>query len=161
MAVDRLWSGVLIASVMGAFALPQPSSAQALDRDKPIAFGANELTRTETRVLMRGAAEFTQGETRLRANAAEAYVLNGTLTRVEASGDVFFVTVDQTVRADRATYTPESDLIILTGDVILVQGENVLTGGRLTYNTRTEAARMEGGADGRVRGVFYPGAPND
>jgi len=46
--------------------------------------------------------------------------------------------------------------VVVTGDVILTQGQNVLTGGRLAYNTRTEAARMEGPANGRIRGVFYP-----
>ena len=40
--------------------------------------------------------------------------------------------------------------------VILTQGENVATGSRLTYNTRTESARLEGGSNGRVQGVFYP-----
>ena len=46
---------------------------------------------------------------------------------------------------------------MLSGDVILTQGENVMTGGRLTYNTRTEAAEMDGaGENGRVQGVFYP-----
>jgi lipopolysaccharide export system protein LptA len=45
--------------------------------------------------------------------------------------------------------------VVVTGDVILTQGKNVLTGNRLVYNVRTESARMEGG-NGRVQGVFYP-----
>ena len=40
--------------------------------------------------------------------------------------------------------------------MILTQGENVITGSRLVYNTRTESAQMEGGSNGRVQGVFYP-----
>ena len=44
----------------------------------------------------------------------------------------------------------------------LTQGENVMTGGRLTYNTRTEAAEMDGGGqNGRVQGVFYPERSGD
>ena len=73
---------------------------------------------------------------------------------LEASGNVYFVTPEQTIRGDRAVYTPANDTIVLTGDVILTQGQNVMTGGRLTYTTRTEAAQMDGA--GRVQGVFYP-----
>ena len=76
-------------------------------------------------------------------------------SRIEASGNVYFVTPDQTIRGDRAVYTFATDEVVVTGDVILTQGKNVLTGNRLVYNVRTESARMEGG-NGRVQGVFYP-----
>ena len=68
------------------------------------------------------------------------------------------------MRGDRAVYTPDTGEVVVTGDVILTQGQNVLTGGRLVYNVNTEAARMEGaprGAAGRrVQGVFYPEGTN-
>ena len=88
-----------------------------------------------------------------------ATTTDGDLTRIEASGNVYFVTPDQSMRGDRATYTLSSEEVVVTGDVILTQGQNVLTGGRLVYNVRTEAARMEGGSTAsgnRIRGVFYP-----
>ncbi|MNE97874.1 Lipopolysaccharide export system protein LptA [compost metagenome] len=59
------------------------------------------------------------------------------------------------MRGDRAVYTLNNAEVVVTGDVILTQGKNVLTGNRLVYNVRTESARMEGG-NGRVQGVFYP-----
>ena len=77
-------------------------------------------------------------------------------SRIEASGNVYFVTPEQTIRGDRAVYTTADDMIVVTGDVILTQGQNVLTGSRLTYNVRTETARIEAGGQGRIRGVFYP-----
>jgi lipopolysaccharide export system protein LptA len=79
--------------------------------------------------------------------------------RIEAIGNVYFVTPDQTIRGDRAVYTPGDNLVVMTGDVIVTQGQNVMTGGRLTYNTETQAVTMAGGAGsngGRIRGVFYP-----
>ena len=60
------------------------------------------------------------------------------------------------MRGDAAVYDPSNDTVVITGDVILTQGENVMTGGRLTYNLRTEQAQMAGGSNGRVQGVFYP-----
>ena len=82
------------------------------------------------------------------------------LSRVEATGNVYFVPPDQSMRGDRAVYTLGNAEVVVTGDVILTQGKNVLTGSRLVYNINTETARMDGaprGAAGsRVQGVFYP-----
>ena len=47
-----------------------------------------------------------------------------------------------------ATRASSSGEVVVTGDVILTQGQNVLTGGRLVYNVNTEAARMEGAPRG-------------
>jgi lipopolysaccharide export system protein LptA len=91
----------------------------------------------------------------------------GATERIEAEGDVFYVTPDQTARGDRAVYTADNDLIVMTGNVIVVQGKNVVHGDRLTIHVATREAQMESEARGRgvpnrVRGVFYsnqPGAP--
>ncbi|RZJ28791.1 MAG: LPS ABC transporter substrate-binding protein LptA [Brevundimonas sp.] len=149
---------LLTASVigLGLLALPTVGDAQSFRGDQPIFWGADESSYTATSLSLRGRAELTQGENRIRADRVEGAVANGSLSRVEASGSVYFVTPEQTIRGDRAVYTPANDTIVLTGDVILTQGENVITGARLVYNTRTEAAQMEGGSGGRVQGVFYP-----
>lgn len=124
-----------------------------------VSFGADGGEYTTTGIALRGRAEVVQGTNRLRADSINGTIVNGDLTRVEASGNVYFVTPDQTIRGDRAVYTFATDEVMVSGDVILTQGQNVLTGGRLVYNTRTESARMEGGASsngGRIRGVFHP-----
>lgn len=137
-------------------ALPTIGDAQSFQGGQPIMWGADEVSRTPTALSLRGRAELTQGDNRIRADRVEGTITNGDLNRVEASGNVYFVTPEQTIRGDRATYTPANDTIVLTGDVILTQGQNVMTGGRLTYNTRTESAEMDGSGGGRVQGVFYP-----
>jgi lipopolysaccharide export system protein LptA len=138
-------------------ALPAIGDTQSIVAGQPIMWGADEGTVTPTAISLRGRAELTQGDNRIRADRVEGSISNGDLTRVEAVGNVYFVTPDQTVRGDRAVYTPATDTIVLSGDVILTQGDNVMTGGRLTYNTRTESAQMDGaGQNGRVQGVFYP-----
>ena len=106
---------------------------------------------------LRGRAEVTQGSNRLRADAIRGFTSNGDLNRIEATGGVYFVTPDQSMKGDRAVYTLNDGNVVVTGDVILTQGKSVLTGNRLVYNVRTETARIEGGgANGRVQGVFYP-----
>ncbi|WP_246347558.1 LptA/OstA family protein [Brevundimonas basaltis] len=153
--MTRLLSAAAIALALAA--LPGVGGTQSLQGGQPIMWGADEGSVTPTAISLRGRAELTQGRNRIRADRIEGSISNGDLTRVEATGGVYFVTPDQTIRGDRAIYTPANDTIVLSGDVILTQGENVMTGGRLTYNIRTEAARMDGaGQNGRVQGVFYP-----
>ena len=160
MSMTRTLMTAAIALALAA--LPTMGDAQSFQGGQPIMWGADEVSRTPTTLSLRGRAELTQGDSRIRANRVEGTIADGTLTRVEATGDVYFVTPEQTIRGDRAVYTPANDTIVLTGDVILTQGENVMTGGRLTYNTRTEAAEMDGGGqNGRVQGVFYPDRGGD
>lgn len=134
-----------------------------------------------------GSAEVLQGTSRLRAHEIRAFMKHkpttpaarsasaspedqsacGAAERLEADGDVFYVTPDETARGDHAVYNADANLIVMTGDVILVQGKNVVHGTRLTIHTQTRAAQMESdqqgrGTPGRVRAVFYqnqPGAP--
>jgi lipopolysaccharide export system protein LptA len=140
-----------------------------------------------------GSAEVLQGTTRLRANEIRAFFKKkppgpggaaaqgggpvggipggpqsncGATERIEAQGDVYYVTPDQNARGDHATYTAGDSLIVMTGNVIVVQGKNVIHGDRLTIHVDTREAQMESeargrGAPNRVRGVFFqqPGAP--
>ncbi|KQW86764.1 LptA/OstA family protein [Brevundimonas sp. Root1279] len=148
----------LLAATLGLalVALPTMGGAQSFQAGQPIMWGADEVSRTPTALSLRGRAELTQGDSRIRADRVEGAITNGDLSRVEAVGNVYFVTPEQTIRGDRAVYTPANDTIVLTGDVILTQGQNVMTGARLTFNTRTEAAQMDGAQGGRVQGVFFP-----
>lgn len=135
-------------------ALPAIGDAQTASRD-PIMWTARTVEYVGETLTLRGEAELVQGDNRLRANQIAGFSQTSD-SRIEASGDVYFVTPDQTIRGDRATYTTADEMIVVTGDVILTQGENVMTGARLTYNVRTGSARIEGGSSGRVQGVFYP-----
>jgi lipopolysaccharide export system protein LptA len=152
---------------LAAMAVPGLSDAQnaapaAMSADgQPVAFGADGGEYTPTGFALRGRAEVTQGGNRLRADSINGTTANNALSRVEASGNVYFVTPDQTIRGDRAIYTLGNGEVLVTGDVILTQGKNVLTGGRLVYNVRTQTARMESSSSsGRIQGVFYPQGAN-
>ena len=105
---------------------------------------------------LRGRAEVIQGDNRLRADAINGFAAGGDLRRVEATGNVYFVTPERTMRGDRAVYDLTTAEVVVTGDVILTEDQNVMTGGRLTYNVDTQVFRIEGASNGRVRGVFYP-----
>ena len=171
------WAMVAVVALAGAAPMAVPAAAWAqLDSKStaPIDTTANEMEVVNSRclVIFRGAAEALQGKSRLRANTISVYSRTksvqqngqpncGGTDRIEADGNVYFVTPDQNARGDHAVYTNASDEVVMTGNVIVVQGNNVARGDRLTYNTQSKAARLESASKGlgsakRVRGVFYP-----
>ena len=151
----------IAATALALVALPTMGDAQTAPRmgQGPISYGADAGEATPNSLSLRGRAEVVQGQNRLRADVISGSGADSEIDRIEASGNVYFVTPEQTIRGDRAVYTLSDNEVVVTGDVIVTQGQNVMTGGRLTYNTETQAVTMAGGATsngGRIRGVFYP-----
>ena len=148
----------------------------------PGADGPMDITADELEVqnkacvsVWKGKAEALQGQARLRADIIRAFFQPkagatsatgtgacGDLIRIEAEGSVYYVTSkDQRVRGDNGVYDAGSESVTLTGDVVAVQGQNVLRGTKMVFNTNTGEGRMLGGSKGvngkdRPRGVFYP-----
>jgi lipopolysaccharide export system protein LptA len=143
---------------------------------------AGDFSNSTCESTWRGSAEALQGQSRLRADVikaflkpkskgdkaasansgtAESQISCGPTDRLEADGNVFYVTPDQIARGDHAVYTADDDMIVMTGDVIVLQGKNVVRGDRLTIHVKSRQAIMDSdargrGTPGRVRGVFYP-----
>lgn len=169
-------TGAVIAAVMslgvaGALSLGS-AQAQIAPGGGPIDIGADTLAvdnnaRTQT---WSGNVEALQGTNRLRADRVVVFhgkggdgantgvapeSAMGDIDRLEARGNVYFVSPTQVVRGDTAVYTRASDTLVVTGDVVLTQGQNVLKGSRLVVHVGAGRATMDEGP-GRVRGVFYP-----
>jgi lipopolysaccharide export system protein LptA len=167
----------LITAALLAIAAAVPAAAQlAPNSGAPLDVEADELEVQNAQCISiwRGRAEALQDTSRLRADvltarfeakpgsgSAGASSNCGAIQTLEATGNVYYVTPQQRVRADRGLYEATRETITLTGDVIAVQGQNVLRGTRMVVNTRTGEGQVQGAAtgrnkSGRVRGVFYP-----
>jgi lipopolysaccharide export system protein LptA len=84
----------------------------------------------------------------------------GQVDHMIADGHVFFVSPDQTARGEHAVYDMTPDTITMTGDVVVVQGDNVIKGDKLIIQVKSGHADIISNATGRnrperVRGVFY------
>lgn len=93
-----------------------------------------------------------QGDLRLSAGRVSVVygAEQGSISRLEATGGVTFVTDEAAAEAARASYDIDGERLTLTGDVLLTQGASALAANSMTINLTTGAARMEG----RVRTVF-------
>lgn len=107
-----------------------------------------------------GTAEFVgnvivgQGEMRLSANRVLVVYdeQNSGIDRLQATGNVVLVSGPDAAEAQRADYTIDSGVIVMTGDVLLTQGANALTSERMTVNLITGTAQMKG----RVKTIIAP-----
>lgn len=90
--------------------------------------------------------------------AGEAKPGKEAFDRIEASGKVYVRSADQIATGDSARFDAKSQTAVLTGNVVLTQGGNVITGDRLTIDLISGKARIDQGAGGRIKGIFSPGA---
>ena len=161
---------------LAALAVTVTAHAQADTHSKaPIDITADraEVSNARCVAIWRGSAEVIQEKTHLRADtitvysrpkakaAADAQTTCGGAERIEAEGHVYYMTPDQNARGDHAVYNQSRDEVVMTGDVVVVQGQNVARGERLTIKASTHEATMDSSGLGpgkphRVRAVFYP-----
>ena len=82
------------------------------------------------------------------------------IKKIEALGGVIVNSKDQKATGDRADFMMKENIVILTGNVVVSQGQNVMRGDKLIVELNTSKAHMEaagvGGKPGRVQGLFMP-----
>lgn len=146
-------------------ALPLPVAAQTVafggikaDTRAPVEVTAETLKVDQST----GQANFTgnvligQGQMRLSADSVTVTYAQGGQQKIKtlnASGGVTLVNGPDAAEAAEAVYDVETGNIVLTGDAIVTQGQNVLAGDRIEVNLTDGTANVAG----RVRSVLQPG----
>jgi lipopolysaccharide export system protein LptA len=170
-------------ALLGGAAMAQtPAAGGGNNSSAPVDISADEqeVITSQCKTIFRGAVEVLQDKARMRASTMTVYNRRkvpgkasstpggndcGDVDHVEADGNVFYVTPEQTVRGDHAVYDYATDTIVVTGDVVAVQGQDVARGDRMTIKTKTNDVKMESNATGRgkprVRAVLYPDQNKD
>ena len=74
----------------------------------------------------------------------------GDVERLVAEGEVFYMTPGEKAKGDRGVYNYKNDQILLTGNVTLTRGENVIVGDRLIVDIEKGRSRVE--SNSRARG---------
>lgn len=154
---------LFLVTLMGLAAAAAQNTAPAvpsLDQGLPIdvsAAGKCEVLEQDDMVECSGDVRVTQGDTLL---AAERMTIIGIsdergFRRIEAEGGVRYAADDSALSGEKAVFDADSDTLTVTGDVVVVQADQIMTGGRLVYNTVTGATMFTPEQGGRVRGVFY------
>lgn len=102
-----------------------------------------------------GNALVKQGEMRLQAGTirVEYDQAGKEIARLHASGGVLIVNATDAAEAAEAIYTIASGEVVMSGNVLMTQGQTAIKGDKLVINLKTGTGRMEGG----VTTTFTPG----
>ncbi|TRD22695.1 lipopolysaccharide transport periplasmic protein LptA [Palleronia caenipelagi] len=126
------------------------------DTSAPVEVVANELqvNQTDGQATFIGDVLVTQGDMKLSADRILVdYATGGAQGRIEkltANGSVTLITPEEAAESRAATYVIDTGEVVMTGDVLLTQGDTALAGEKLTINLETGTGQMSG----RVRTVF-------
>ena len=124
----------------------------------PLEVTADSLTVDQTT----GASEFSgnvlavQGEMRISSASLRLEYAPATetgsqrISRIVASGGVLMATAAEAIESREAVYSLIEQTLEMTGEVMLVQGANMLSGERFVADLRTGSGRMIG----RVRTII-------
>jgi lipopolysaccharide export system protein LptA len=68
----------------------------------------------------------------------------GDVTRIDADGNVKFVREKRVITSQESVYYADEEKIVFTGEPRAVEGENVVTGRRMTYLMKEDRFLVEG-----------------
>ena len=169
--LKRSAAAALLASVC---AIGAPMAQIRGDGPVEIAADSTEILQSQNVTVFRGNVEVVQNDSRLRCSELRIQYTQrrgggggstsgqmGDPERYICEGPVWYVTPREVARGNNAVFQVATDIITLTGDVVLRQGQNVATGDKLTVNTRTNDSKLDGTGPDRVRSVLYPDSTPD
>ncbi len=108
-------------------------------------------------VIASGNATLKQPNETLSAETVTAQFINGQLGTVEATNNVILKTDKETLMGSKGVYDAIKRVIIITGDVRIEQGDNILTGNRAEFDLNTNISKLSASPKtngGRVKAVF-------
>ncbi len=147
-----------IAAFAGAQGAPVAFGQIMTDRALPVEVTSDDLSvnQADNTAVFSGGVVIAQGAMRLSAPRVRVIYLadRSGIEALEATGGVTLVSGEDAAEAARADYNITTGIIELRGDVLLVQGDNAITGDTVIVDTGAGTARVSG----RVKTVLQPGA---
>src|SRR5262245_23897795 len=80
------------------------------------------------------------------------------LARIEADGNITVKTKDTFARSQKGDYDLAKDIMTLTGDVRITNGQNQFNGESAEVNVATGVSTLRAGSDGKVKSLIMPAA---
>ena len=127
------------------------------DTDLPVEISADALSlnQTDGTAQFKGNVVIIQGTMRMSAPLVTVFYdeTTGGIARLEAAERVLLVKDGDAAEADTADYDIDGGTVVMTGDVLLTQGNNTMSSNKLTADLEKGTAQLEG----RVKTVMKAG----
>jgi lipopolysaccharide export system protein LptA len=151
---------LLFALLLALVAAPAVT-APALAAGTPVKITADSfvIDQASSTATFTGAVVITRGTMTMWSD--KAVVRYGTggesdIDGLDATGNVKIKTTGQEASGNRAVFTPDDSVVRMTGNVRVKNAQGTLSGPELTINLSSNTSVFQGGAGGRVTGVFTP-----
>jgi len=149
-------AALLPLAVLTLGALPPAALAKTTDRNAPMDVEADRTDATISDsgdAILTGNVKITQGTLDVQADRAVIHRAGGDISEVTLTGNP--ATLKQVndngeamnARAAQIVYTLSSDLVVLTGSVVVEQPRGTLRGETIKYDLKT--GHLDGGGDGK------------
>lgn len=158
MTRNRLLALAVLVPLVAGAAL----AATATNPQVDIEANQMEIFDAEKRAVFRGGVDAKRADVRLQCEELtvrydEVKQPDGTTktdaTDLDARGNVRITTAREVITGDWAKFNPQTNQLVVGGNVRLVQGTTVLQGAELHADLDTDRMEMKGG---RVKGSFLP-----
>lgn len=135
------------------------------DKETVTARDQIEYWRDKDAVVAKGAVVIVREETTIHADEATGYFRDDAdvnddgdsgsdLSQLDARGHVRVDKEDQTAFSDNLAYNPDTEIAILTGNVVINSKENRYTGGRAELDLKNDISRLLPAGGQRVHTVI-------
>jgi lipopolysaccharide export system protein LptA len=134
--------------------------ASGFDRNQPIEITAQklEVLQLERQSIFTGDVVAVQGEMTLYADKLIIHLQDAQqqIDYLEAIGEVRFVQLGRIATADRAVFQQEEEVLVLTGNAVVTQGGNTVSGDEITLFIQENRTLVKGSEKKRVKAVIVP-----
>lgn len=135
------------------------------DKDTVTARDQIEYWRDRDAVVAKGAVVIVREDTTIHADEATGYFRDdgatnddgdtgSDLSQLDAQGHVRVDRKDQTAFSDKLAYNPDTEIAVLTGNVVINSKENRYTGGRAELDLKNDISRLLPASGQRVHTVI-------
>ncbi|PWE33591.1 lipopolysaccharide transport periplasmic protein LptA [Maritimibacter sp. 55A14] len=148
------------ATIAGAQGMEVPFGTLSHDMKLPVEVSADQLDvdQEDGDALFSGHVRVGQGDMRLAAErlrviyAKDPETGRTRISQMHATGGVVVTNLDEAAESDEAVYSIDAGTIVMTGNVLLTQGPNAISGQRFTVDLATGKGTMQG----PVRTILRP-----
>jgi len=149
--LGALVAAIIVTASSGAGAQLAPAIS-----DAPIDITGDRLEIVDDVATWTGNVRAVQGEAILTAETLVADLdEDGSFTEIRASGTVRYSNGKEAITGKVGVYNAATRTITISEDVVLTQGDQVMTGGQLVYWVDSKKVLFTAPSGRRIRGIFY------
>lgn len=146
----------------GAIFIAAPSAGAQLiaagDSDEPIDITGDTAEFQDENAVWTGNVRVVQGEAILTSDRLEATLSEeGDIQTITAIGSVRYSNGNEAITGEHAVFDDAARTIVITDNVIVTQGKQVMSAGKITYWVDTGKVLFMPEEGKRIRGLFFTG----